>query len=282
MRRILKWIGIVVGGLVGLILIVAVVLSTLGRNRLNNAPEVAVQTVALSGDAAHGKHLVENVAACVACHGKQFEGGPFIDEPPIGYVPAPNLTSTHIDYTDEDWARAIRHGVAGDGRVMAAMPSTHYQNMSDQDLADIIAYMKTVPPAADEYGVRQLSFTGNIIFGNMAFGTLPVNVIEHENVGGRVAVAESAEYGEYLATVGSCKECHGPALDGVTLDPNAPQGPTLASVAGWSDAEFITAMRTGVTPSGKQLSEEMPFSYYAGQTDEELRAMWMFLRTLDG
>lgn len=281
MNRILKWIGIVIGGLIGLIVIAALGMFVIGRNRLNNAPEVALKPVNVaSGDAAHGEHLYQHVSACAGCHIENQEGEIFIEDGTVGVVTAPNLTSSHLtEYSDEDWERAIRHGIGGDGRTLIAMPSVHYQHISDSDLADMIAYLKSVPAVESDYGLRQLAFPGNIIFGNMAWGTLPVNNIDHENVGGAVVVGVSAEYGEYLSQIGACRECHGPDLMGPT-DPNVPQGPALSGAATWSQDEFITAIRTGVTPAGVTMSEEMPWDEYSGMTDDELTAFWMYLATL--
>ncbi len=282
MKRILKWIGIVLGGLIGLLLVVGIGLFVIGRNRLNNAPEVAVKAVSsAAGDPVHGERIARGKAACISCHGANFEGEPFIDEPPIGYVPAPNLTAGGVgaDFSDEDWERAIRHGVGGDGRTLVTMPSAQYAHMTDDDLADLIAYLKTLPTVASAVTERNLMVGGNIIFGNLAWSSWAVNTIDHANVGDDVTVGVSAEYGEYLSYIGACRECHGADLLGAD-DPDAPQGPTLAAAANWSEADFITALRTGVTPTGTQLSDEMPWIEYKEATDDELSALWMYVATL--
>ncbi|MCA9980354.1 MAG: hypothetical protein KDD89_05965, partial [Anaerolineales bacterium] len=126
MKKLLLLIGIVVG-----ILVVGVVgLHIMGQSRLDNAPEVVVASVAVPSDEAsieHGRHLA-TISSCTECHASNLEGTPFIDEAPIGYIPAPNLTPGGVGstYSDEDWARAIRHGVAANGRVITTMPSDHY------------------------------------------------------------------------------------------------------------------------------------------------------------
>jgi hypothetical protein len=90
-------------------------------------------------DLERGEYLVKSVSACMDCHGENLQGKPFLDEQPIGYISAPNLTrgagGVGEWYTLEDWARAIRHGVGGDGRVMGGMPSDSYAHLSDEDLA---------------------------------------------------------------------------------------------------------------------------------------------------
>jgi hypothetical protein len=49
---------------------------------------------------------------------------------------------------------------------------------------------------------------------------------------------------------------------------------------GWSEEQFITTMRTGITPGGKQLIEFMPWKYFGQMTDDELKAVWMYLQSL--
>ena len=90
-----------------------------------------------------GKHLA-TISGCNGCHGANYQGKDFINEAPIGYVPAPNLTPAGpvANYTDEDWVKAIRHGIAKDGRVMVIMPSNHYSAYGDDDLAELISYLK--------------------------------------------------------------------------------------------------------------------------------------------
>jgi len=59
--------------------------------------------------------------------------------------------------------------------------------------------------------------------------------------------------------------------------PNLTPGGELAS---WSEVDFFTAIRTGVTPSGHKLSEEMPWQNFGQMTDDELKAVWLYLQSL--
>ena len=99
-----------------------------------------------------GKHLA-TISGCNGCHGANYEGKDFINEAPIGYVPAPNLTPAGpvANYTDEDWVKAIRHGIAKDGRVMVILPSNHSSAYCDDDLFVFIFYMKILLPAANKF-----------------------------------------------------------------------------------------------------------------------------------
>ncbi len=289
MKRVLKWLGIVLGGLIGLVLILAVVLFLVGRNRLNNAPEVAAAPVTVSDDAEsleNGRYFA-TISSCTGCHGQQLEGTVFIDEAPIGYVPAPNLTSgaggVGDRYTDADWERAIRHGVNADGEVMVIMSSNHYSSYSDEDLADLIAYLNALPPVDHDLGKRALQFPGNIIFGVFAYDSWAVNLIDHTAVGGEAPEAgETAAYGKYLIDIASCTSCHAENLAGNYGQLDSPRGPNLTIWPGeYSQEEFATALQTGVLPDGRQMSTVMPWPAYAQMSETEVAAIWQYLNTLD-
>jgi mono/diheme cytochrome c family protein len=292
MMKVLKWIGIVLGILIGIVVIVGLSLHLYGRSRAANAPEIAGKPVPIPTDAeaiARGEHLVRNVTLCAGCHGENLEGTDFINnEAPIGYIAAPNLTSGEggvgATYTDAQWELALRHGVGQDGGALAIMPSGNLNHLSDEDLGAIVAYIKQVPPVDNVLGERNLIFPGTIIFGVLAYNEIfPVAYADHDNPGANVpAEGATAEYDEYLGYIGSCRDCHGPNLAG-SVDPNAPNGPNLTpggELQGWSEEDFFTAIRTGVKPTGAQLSDEMPWQSYSGMTDVELQALWAYLSSL--
>ncbi len=56
----------------------------------------------------------------------------------------------------------------------------------------------------------------------------------------------------------------------------------LGMVGVWSEGDFISTMRTGVTPEGRKLDEDMPWKYFGRMTDDELKAVRLFLRSLPG
>jgi mono/diheme cytochrome c family protein len=295
MKRILKWLVIGVTGLIGLLIIVVGGLYVVGQNRLASAPDATVKTVAIPTDPdseARGEHLARAITACADCHGENLAGTVYLEDPTIGVIPAPNLTTgqggLRSGYTDEDWVRALRYGVAADGRTLTIMPSNAYAHMSDEDLGMLIAYMKSLSPVDNKLPPRQISFPGAIIFGVLAYGDHAVSKIDHKNVG-MVKPAEepSAAYGEYLSMIGGCHDCHGPDLAGRSPEEaqnGPPPGPNLTPVGelgSWSDADFLTAMRTGNTPSGRPLSKEMPWRAYSQMSDVELQALWAYLGTLE-
>ena len=96
MKKLLKWIGIGLGSLLGLVIIAGLALFLLGRSRLNRTYTLETQMVTIPADEAalaRGQHLVTAVVGCVDCHGPNLGGEVFIDAPPIGRVVASNLTT---------------------------------------------------------------------------------------------------------------------------------------------------------------------------------------------
>ncbi len=294
MKKALKWIGIILLGVVIVMLIGGGVLYGTSASRLNNGPDVAVKTVPPAGSAeeiARGEHLAVAITGCTSCHGDNLAGLVSVDEAPVGTIYASNLTAGEggvgATYSDEDWARAIRHGIGADGRVLGAMPSNAFAHLSDEDLAAILAYIQSAPPVDNVLPERRLSPPGTIIFGAMAYEMLPVNMIDHAAVGAPApAAGATAAYGEYLTLITGCRDCHGPDLGGIDPEdasPGPPPGPNLrpdGRLGNWSQEDFFTTLRTGRTPSGRLLSDEMPWKHFALMTDEELEAVWLYLHGL--
>ncbi len=288
--KILKWIGIVLGGLVLLIALAAGGMIASSTNRFSKTYDIQAETITVPTDEASlaiGKHWAE--MHCQGCHGEDLSGGPFFEDPSIGYVDAPNLTSgkggVGATNTDADWVRAIRHGVKADGTSVFIMPSNDFYYLSDTDLAGIIAYVKSVPPVDNEIRPRSLKPFAKILYAVGAFGNLLyAETIQHEMRPPAPAVGLTVEYGKYLADAHGCKSCHGEALSGdQPAEPGAPLAPNLTpggELAVWTEADFFNTLRTGVTPSGHELSESMPWQGLGKMTDDELKAVWMYLQSL--
>lgn len=124
------------------------------------------------------------------------------------------------------------------------------------------------------------------MFDSEAMPPIPAEVIDHS-----VPFAEmppqgaTPEYGGYLVSITLCRMCHGSDLKGAPpLDSGMPPGPNIAvhgAPGGWSEAQFVSTIRTGVTPYGKALDPEfMPWDVFANMSDEELKAIWLYLQSL--
>ena len=166
------------------------------------------------------------------------------------------------------------------------MPSNAYAHVSDEDLGALVAYLKQLPPVDNELGDRQFQMPGKMIFGLMAYNSLPVNQIDHAAVGGSaVPAGVTAAYGEYLTQIGACHDCHAADLAGNT-DPNsAGMGPNITTggvLANYNGSQFLAFMRSGMTPDGRQVDGvEMPWLEYRHQSDDELQALYTYLESLE-
>jgi len=290
MRKIIKWIGIVLGGLVGLLALAFVVLYIVGGTKANKKYEVPVETVSIPKDAQavqRGEHIA-TIYICTRCHTENLGGELSFSVPGMVSIPTPNLTSgaggIGSFYTDEDWVRAIRHGVGHDGRGLFIMPSNTFYYLGDEDLGALIAYLKSRPPVDNELATRRIEPLGRLM---MAVGMFPppsVDKIDHNSpapAGPEPGVTVS--YGQYLSH--TCTECHGTSLNGAPFGPPGQEIPSPnltpgGELASWSEQDFIITMRTGVMPSGQRLKEDMPWKYFGQMSDDELRAIWLYLKSL--
>jgi mono/diheme cytochrome c family protein len=287
---------IILGILVGLFVIIAG-LGFLARTRsqaaLGKTYAVKVRPVAVPADAAtvaRGKHIAET-RGCNDCHGRDYAGAKVIEDGAMGRLYGSNLTtgkgSKIIGYTDEDWVRAIRHGVGKDGRGLFIMPSVEYSHFSDEDLAAVIAFLKTVPavdrePVAPAYGpISQILLTLS------PEKMIAAATLDHPNVAppASIAKAPTVEYGRYVAA--SCMGCHGANFSGGKIEMGPPDWPLAANLTKhadgrlgkWTEQDFINVMRTAKRPDGTALNPVMPAAF-GGMDDIELKALWAFFQSL--
>ena len=291
MRKALKWIGMVLGGLIGLILIAAIVLYIDASVRLNKTYLIQAETVSFPTDAAsiqRGRHLAD--VFCAECHSDDYRGKVFFNVPPIGIINALNLTSGEggagSEFTDANWVLAVRHGINPEGKPLLIMPSRERYNLSDTDFGDIIAYLKSLPPVNKKWDDPQLTPLGKIMIAAGAFGDI-LNVETIDHTGPRpVAPPEgvTAVYGDYLVKSFGCTTCHGKDLGGGRdPEPGSPPMPNLTpggDLGKWNDLDFINTLRSGVTPSQHTLTHFMPWKYLGHMTDNELEAVWLYLKSL--
>jgi mono/diheme cytochrome c family protein len=287
MRKILKWVGIGVAGLLALVVVLVLSLFFRGRGKAAGGPEVAVKTPVAASDTgavARGRHLASAITPCEVCHGVGLAGKPFGTPGILVAMAAPNLTrgrgGAGATYTATDWDRAVRHGVARDGRRLVIMPSEAYQHLTDADLAALLAYLQTLPPVDSTLPARKVGVLGGALIG-MGGMPLAADIIKHDSVGARTIVpAVSAEYGDYLVNISGCNICHGPALQGMKAQGGPPPGPSLRPYASRPVEDLRNALRTG-RASGRLLNPEfMPWPWFARMTDPEMEAIWLYLKSL--
>jgi mono/diheme cytochrome c family protein len=236
-----------------------------------------------------GEHVVRSLAKCVDCHTQDLGGGTLVNDPAIGRITAPNLTTGRggmlTAYSDTDLERAIRHGIARDGRRLMIMPAMDYQYLSDEDVGAIIAYLRTIAPVDREPETIKVGPVARALYFAGKMPWFPSDVVEHgEEPVPAVAMDSTVEYGRYIGNVG-CAGCHGLSYSGGPIHGAPPDWPhaaniTRGGIAHYTFADFEKALREGVRPDGSALNEVMPIPATKLMTDVEMVAMWKYLQSL--
>lgn len=249
-----------------------------------------------------GAYLVTTIMTCGNCHTPMGPDGPQMDkalsgglswDTPAFTVTAPNITpdrATGIGaWSDAEIAHLLRTGVRPNGVPLAPiMPIGFYGIISDDDMAAIIAYLRTVKPVRNQVPAPLYRIA-------VADAPFPGAERPMADRGG----SDPVRRGFYLATIGHCMECHTPVVDGrpdfadrlgaggqrfpgpwgVSVSRNLTSDP-VAGLGRWSDAEIKRAITQGIARDGSRLKPPMGFAYYAHMTNGDLDALVAWLRTL--
>jgi len=256
-----------------------------------------------------GRYLVENVAICLACHsegnwkaggrglplpGKRGAGAYFPDETLPFRIVAPNLTPDRETglgaWTDEEIGRAIREGISRDGRrLFPVMPYLNFQRMSDADLAAVIAYLHTMPPVRSSLPKTPVPEPFKAMIPPPMPLTKPVAAPD---------MKDPVKRGEYLVAMADCVTCHTPVTEkgeprtDLTFSGGrllkGPWGtihsanitPDASGIPYYDEKMFMQVMRTGKVGGVRQLNPVMLTDYFRGMTDDDLRAIFAYLKTL--
>jgi len=254
-----------------------------------------------AGALERGKYLVEGIVACGNCHvqrgergeplfAKGLSGGMVFDEPPFKAV-ASNITpdaETGVGkWTDAQLALAIREGVRPDKSIIGPpMPIEFYRKMSDSDVAAVIAYLRAQPAVK------------NAVPASKYHMPLPPTYGPAVGAVASPAKVDTIRYGEYLANIGHCMDCHTPRDAKGMLQHertgaggqvfNGPWGASVArnltphasGLKDWSDVQIATAIRTGMDRAGKPYKPPMGFGFYRNINDADMAALVSYLRSL--
>jgi mono/diheme cytochrome c family protein len=251
---------------------------------------VDLGAIAMERAVERGKHLVEARYACSECHGADFGGGTMVDDPAIGQLMGANLTlgsgSRTLEYKPADWDRIVRHGIRPDGTA-TPMPAKDFFAMSDRELSDIVAYIRSMPPVDRDmppvkYGPlgKVLAATGQFVF---SADSHPDHQAAHPVE--PPPEAPDATFGKHIAQ--ACTGCHRADFSGGPVAGGPPDWPpaanlTPAGLTGWTYEDFKGAMLEGKRPDGTALRPpmaDMP-KMAKNMSETELQAMWAFLQTL--
>jgi cytochrome c553 len=268
-------------GLALLVVLAALVVGFLGGRPLAREWDVPLEPIALPTDSAsieEGGRLAR-ITGCRACHDEGLTGGyAFSDDLLLGRVVAVNLTRILPSYTDAELVRLLRHGVREDGTSAVVVPSEMFVHLADEDLARIIAWLRTVPPAGETYPKRKIGLLGKLGLLTGKYRTaadlVPAGVRWPER---RPGPDDGAALGRYLAMT-TCTECHGQDLAGFP-----DEAPSLAIAAAYTPEQFRHLLRTGEALGGRRLEfmsevSESRFRYF---TDGEIDALYGWLSAPD-
>lgn len=280
--------------------------------KVGSAPELKVEIT--PERLARGEYLANHVTGCIDCHstrdytryaapmvvGSEGRGGEkFTEEMGLpGNFYAPNITPHHLgDWTDGELYRAITSGVSKDGRALfPLMPYPDFGKMDKEDIYSIIAYIRTLEPIKSEVPISEPSFPMNLIMR-----TIPAEPAHAP----RPSRSDKLAYGRYLVSAAGCTHCHTPtekgeplpgmsfaggaefALPGGMLRTTNITPDVETGIGSWTEDMFVQRFKMFVDSSyvepkigPNDFQTIMPWLFYAGMEEEDLRAMYAYLRTV--
>jgi mono/diheme cytochrome c family protein len=252
-----------------------------------------------------GKYLAQ-AADCMACHtrpgDKDYAGGVSF-KLPFGTLYSTNITpdkDTGIGaWSDDEIKRALiegvrpNHGKLAGAPLAAIMPANFYKALLPEDLAAVVAYLRTVAPVRNEVAPPVYR--------------MPIHREPYPDAEAgftKATMSDPVKHGAYLATIGHCMECHAAFSKGVhdyvtglgkgghvfPLREGVADGPTsvaanitshpTAGLGAWSDAEINRAITHGVARDGHALKPPMAYGFYAGLNNADVKDIIAYLRTV--
>lgn len=312
MRKIFRYIGIIIGIIIIVILGAAFYVKTFLPD-VGPAPDMKI--VSTPEKIERGKYLANHVTVCMDCHSTRdwnYYSGPMrtdslghggeVFDRTMGFpgiVYAANITPAGIgDWTDGEVFRAITTGVRKNGKpIFPVMPHKNYGTLDPEDIEAIICYVRSLPPIEHKVPESEYDFPMNFIVN-----TIP----QKASFTKRPDSGDIIAYGKYLATAASCGECHTPfdkgKFDtafflaggrsfqlpaGILTTPNL-TADTETGIGSWTKEIFLgkfQAYRDSTFAHRpvnimKEMTSVMPWPVYAGMTDYDLGAIYEYLRSL--
>lgn len=222
------------------------------------------------GDAGEGARLSQ-VLGCGACHGPDLGGMIFTEIPNVARIVAPNLTEVREQYDDAGLQRLLRTGVKANDRLALVMPNKAFQRLTDQQVADVIAWVRDAPRVEKTMPRTRLTPLARlgVVLGEYDVEEMRADPPESQSV---LADRNHPDRGRHLAQV-VCGECHGLDFQGFPAD----AVPPLDVVGTYSLEEFTRLMREGLTRSGGETStgfmSEVARYRFTALTDGEIDAI---------
>ena len=291
------WIRRTLIGALSVAALLAVVVAGLvgnGERKRGRTVELpALNSPAFSDDAAareRGAYLYAS-RGCTECHGADGAGRVFVDDPGGLKIKGPAIHggagSVTAGYTPQDWDRIVRHGIKRDGRPAMVMPSEDYNRFTDADLAALVSYVRALPDAGGGAAVIELPLPVRALYGAGAIEDAAAKIDHALAVQSPVPEGVTAEHGRYVAN--TCLGCHGPQLAGGRVPGGPPDWPPAArlnsqggdsAMRRYASADaFVAMFRSGKRADGSVV-QVMPFAAFSKMSDTDLRALYLYLKTL--
>lgn len=272
-RRVAAVAAMILGAAALLLASAAAVLYFGNAWKLRQLPRVPDSiAVPTGGDATEGARLAA-IVGCTGCHGADMAGdADCYEEPGRFSFHCPNVVEARNRYTDRDLVILLRHGRKLDGALVDFMPWDMYAHLTEQDLANVIAFLRALP--AVEKPVQPpteytLATRLEILRGEYPY----VNDLSDYDTKPREGAVER---GRYLASI-ACPECHAPDLNGYDGD----IAPNLLIAKAYPPEAFARLMRTGTTIAGTESATGLMSSVarfrFSHFTDEEIGALKAYL-----
>ncbi|HEU4710335.1 MAG TPA: hypothetical protein VFS76_02160 [Pyrinomonadaceae bacterium] len=254
-----------------------------------------------------GRYLVEGPLHCFECHSQpdyKTPGAPPLpgtkgsgrnwSERGFPWLFSPNITPDQETgagkWTDDMLARAIREGIGHDGRALfPLMPYRSFSGLSDEDLASVIVYLRSIEPISERLLQTKTPFPLSVIL-NVMPEPLTAPVPEPN-------ISTAVSRGRYLAQISDCQGCHtprgrmSPTIPGLEFAGGNVMGqgetavaatnitPDVSGISYYDEGLFLKVMRTGHV-GARQLSPIMPWVYLRNMSDDDLKDLFAYLKTI--
>lgn len=277
-RKLLKWLAITVASLLALAAASLVVVWIWGGRIIDRTYPIPVSDFradAAAADLEEGRRLAILRGCYGGCHGKELEGGLFNDDAVIGYIVTPDLTRAFAEFSDAQLDALIRHGVKPDGTSTLIMPSASFHHLSDSDLNDITAFIRSRPRSDGAVSEMRPGLLPRVMMVRGRWPTQAGNIAANAPWLPAAAAGDD-QPGRYLALT-VCGECHQMDLRGF---PGFT--PSLAATIAYSRADFGRLMNEGIGLGGRELGlmREVSVGRFRYLTEREIDALYAYLRTL--
>ncbi len=284
-KRAARYAAYALLGVVALVVLAAATVGLAGGRKLATSFQASAHPVPATTDPAEiaeGGRLA-GFWGCTGCHRADAGGGVFFTSPLGDRIVAPNLTRIVHEYSDQELEAAIRHGVRPDGSSVVIMPSAMFTNVSDEDLARVIGYLRSLPQIEPDtiptrrlgLGVRFFALTMDEPLEAARMDPTAPHPGSPEPLVPASTREDTLALGRYLAHTG-CTECHG-------LDLRGRSGmPDLRIAAAYSLDQFRELVATGRGLDGleKGLMSEIATGRINRLNEGEIIALHTYLETL--